>query len=63
MSASLIDAVRLDPTYGINTPTHLEGDEQRDLLRVMKPDFQPRTSRRCDPVHCGIVVQLGNEPR
>jgi predicted transposase YbfD/YdcC len=45
MSSSLIDAVRLDPTYGIDTPAHLEDDERRDLLQVLAGVPDPRHRR------------------
>jgi hypothetical protein len=45
MSSSLIDAVRLDPTYGIDTPVRLEGDEQRDLLQALTAVPDPRRRR------------------
>jgi predicted transposase YbfD/YdcC len=53
MSSSLIDAVRLDPTCGIDTPTHLESDEQRDLLRVLASIPDPRHRR-------GVRYQLAS---
>jgi hypothetical protein len=45
MSSSLIDAVRLDPTYSIDAPGRLEGDEQRDLLQVLAAVPDPRHRR------------------
>jgi hypothetical protein len=45
MSSSLIDAVRLDPTYGIDTPARLEDDERRDLLQVLAGVPDPRHRR------------------
>jgi DDE_Tnp_1-associated/Transposase DDE domain len=48
MSSSLIDAVRLDPTCGIDAPAYLQEHEQRDLLRalVAVPDPQHRRGVR-----------------
>jgi hypothetical protein len=46
MSSSLINAVRLDPTCGIDVAAHhLEENEQRDLLRALAAVPDPRHRR------------------
>jgi hypothetical protein len=47
MSSSLIDAVRLDPTCGIDAPAHLQGNEQLDLLQALAAVPDPRHRRGC----------------
>jgi predicted transposase YbfD/YdcC len=45
MSSSLIDAVRLDLTSGIEVPAQLQEDQQRNLLRALAMVPDPRRCR------------------
>lgn len=53
MSSVLIDAVRLDPTCGIDTPARLQGNEQLDLLRALAAVPDPRH-------RCGVRYRLAS---
>lgn len=45
MPSSLIDAVRLDPTYGLDLPARLADNQQRDLLQALVAVPDPRRRR------------------
>lgn len=45
MSSSLIDAVHLEPTCGIDVPAHLQGNEHLDLLQALAAVPDPRHRR------------------
>lgn len=53
MSSLLIDAVRLNPTTGIDMPTELGEDEQQDLLHALRAVPDPRHRR-------GVRYQLAS---